>query len=206
MTERKQQPVEGEAEKENVKMVPTKRVPKKRVLTKKPRIQKKTPDAISPAHKETPSPVVPAVISAIEEVKATAHSGRQQYLEAVGRRKTAIARVRLWKGSTAPSLTINDRPWNKYFPSESLQIVASSPLKAVGQWEKLAITCMVSGGGTQGQAEAVRHGIARVLLKLNPVFRKALKKSGYLTRDPREVERKKFGLKGARRAPQWGKR
>lgn len=179
---------------EEIKKTPAKKkIPAKRVAIKKPRVRK---EAIA-----TP-PQEPTEI----EASVPSVAVRQQYLEAVGRRKTAIARARLWKGSAVPSFTINNRPWEKYFPSESLQIVASSPLKAVGQWEKLAITCKVVGGGTQGQAEAVRHSIARVLLKLNPVFRKALKKAGYLTRDPREVERKKFGLKKARRAPQWGKR
>ncbi len=129
----------------------------------------------------------------------------RSYIEAVGRRKTAVARVRLWRG-VKPSIVVNGKPWDTYFPTEVLQIAVSSPLKAVGQWDRHEITCLVKGGGTAGQAEAVRHGISRVMLELNPVFRKALKKSGYLTRDPRRRERKKPGLYGARRAPQFSKR
>jgi len=129
----------------------------------------------------------------------------RSYIEAVGRRKTAVARVRLWRGGK-PSIVVNGKPWDTYFPTEVLQIAVSSPLKAVGQWDRHEITCLVKGGGTAGQAEAVRHGISRLMLELNPVFRKALKKSGYLTRDPRRRERKKPGLYGARRAPQFSKR
>ena len=128
------------------------------------------------------------------------------YLESVGRRKTAVARVRLWKGSVKPTITVNEKPWDTYFSTEMLQMTMSSPLKTVGQWGKIELTCTVRGGGTIGQAEAVRHGITRVLLQLNPVFRKALKKAGFIMRDPREKERKKYGLRGARRAPQWQKR
>lgn len=130
----------------------------------------------------------------------------RSYLEAVGRRKSAAARVRLWRAGKVVGVVVNQRPLDRYFPSAELQGTVLSPLKAVGQMDRLELTVIVKGGGTMAQAQAVRHGISRVLLQLNPVFRRALKKLGYLTRDPREKERKKPGLKGARRAPQWQKR
>ncbi|MCX6789112.1 MAG: 30S ribosomal protein S9 [Candidatus Gribaldobacteria bacterium] len=130
--------------------------------------------------------------------------GPSRYIETVGRRKTSSARVRLYTQGTK-SITVNDQPYGEYFPKFLHKTIEDSldKLKCLG---KFGVSAVVSGGGLVGQAEAIRHGIARALVELNPYFKKRLKKSGYLTRDPRMRERKKFGLKRARRAPQWSKR
>lgn len=147
---------------------------------------------------------------AVEKVEAatstpkTKHPGRFYY-EAVGRRKEAVARVRLYSGGNG-TVTVADHPIAVRFGTSELQELIYSPLRAIGQDGALDVSAHVSGGGSRGQAEAIRLGIARALLKLNPVFRKALKKEGYLKRDPRVKERKKYGLKRARRAPQFSKR
>lgn len=133
-------------------------------------------------------------------VKAVAH----KYISAVGRRKTAIARVRMAVGKG--SVTINERPLAEYFGLESLRRKVVSPIKELKIEEKFDITVRATGGGINAQAEAIRHGIARVLIAMNPEYVKRLRVAGFLTRDPRMVERKKYGLKKARRAPQWQKR
>ena len=139
------------------------------------------------------------------EVVWPAHpSGRERYFEAVGRRKTAIARVRLFTRSGA--FTVNDKAYGDYFPTLDLQKIAEDALKKMKLWERFRISAKVSGGGIHAQAEAVRHGLARCLIIFNPDFRKRMKRAGFLKRDPRMKERKKFGLKKARRAPQWAKR
>jgi small subunit ribosomal protein S9 len=130
---------------------------------------------------------------------------KKLYIYAVGRRKTSSAQVKLYKKGEG-EITVNNKDLKEYFPTEQLQNIIYAPLKVVGQGEKLKIWSKVVGGGKIGQAEAVRHGISRALLEINPNFRKPLRKHGYLTRDPRMKERKKPGLKGARRAPQWSKR
>jgi len=131
---------------------------------------------------------------------------KAKYFEATGRRKTAIARVRLFTQSLPKEITVNDKPYKVYFPIPSLQKTIEAPLEEIKSQDKFRILVKVKGGGLAGQAEAVRHGIARTLVALNPVFRKRLRKAGFLTRDPRMRERKKFGLKRARKAPQWSKR
>lgn len=128
----------------------------------------------------------------------------ERYIEAVGRRKTAIARVRLF--TRAGEFAVNGKPYAAYLPSRTLQMIAEDALKKMKLWERFQISAKVSGGGLHAQAEAIRHGLARCLVKFNPDFRKRLKKAGFLTRDSRMKERKKFGLKKARRAPQWQKR
>ena len=120
-----------------------------------------------------------------------------KYYYGTGRRKTATARVRIFVGSG--KVTVNDK-------ETSLPDVALEPLKMVGKISSMDISAKVNGGGTTGQTEAIRHGLSRALVELNPDFRPTLKKAGFLTRDQREVERKKPGLKKARRAPQWSKR
>jgi len=131
--------------------------------------------------------------------------GMERYFEAVGRRKTAIARVRLFtKGEKL--FLVNKKPLEKYFPVFELQETAKAALEKMKCLDKFRITSMVKGGGLSSQAEAIRHGIARALVLFNPDFRKRLKRAGFLKRDPRMKERKKFGLKRARRAPQWQKR
>ena len=126
-----------------------------------------------------------------------------QYL-GTGRRKKSIARVRLLPGSG--SITINKRELNDYFGVETLKMIVRAPLTLTDTLSKYDIFVNVYGGGYTGQAGAIRHGIARALLVAEPALRPALKKAGYLTRDPRMKERKKYGLHAARRAPQFSKR
>lgn len=128
-----------------------------------------------------------------------------RYFEAVGHRKTATARVRLFTQGEKVFL-INERPLEVYFPLTELQSKAKDPLLKIKCQGKFKVSVLVRGGGFNAQSEAVRHGIAKALVVFNPDFRKKLKKAGFLTRDSRMRERKKFGLKRARRAPQWQKR
>src|SRR3989304_4214733 len=127
-----------------------------------------------------------------------------QYFEAVGRRKTSTARVRLSAGEG--KIVCNERAGSEYFPRTGDLNSVLSPLQAVGLNGKYDISILVNGGGVTGQVGASRMGVARALLKLNPALRKPLRKSGFLTRDPREKERKKPGLKRARKAPTYTKR
>lgn len=129
---------------------------------------------------------------------------RRTYLYAVGRRKTAVARVRFYQKGDG-SILVNKRPLEEYFTTAERRASAKSPLTATNA-PFGALSIKVHGGGSQSQAEAVRHGIARVLNLVHPDTRPVLKKAGYLTRDARVKERKKYGLKRARRAPQWQKR
>jgi len=123
---------------------------------------------------------------------------------ATGRRKTSTARVYLTKGKG--KITVNDKPLNVYFGREVAQMLVMQPLNLVELLEKLDIRAMVNGGGSFGQAGAIRHGISRALVEYDNELRPQLKKAGYLTRDPRKVERKKFGLKKARKSSQYSKR
>lgn len=125
------------------------------------------------------------------------------YIEAIGRRKTATARVRLTEAKSS-TMTVNGKPADEYFPLATLVTTALAPMQKLGA--TFSISAHVKGGGHKAQAEAVRHGIARAMIAIEPSQRKDLKGQGYLKRDPRAKERKKFGLKGARRAPQWSKR
>ncbi len=134
-----------------------------------------------------------------------AKKSKKQYIYAVGRRKSASAQVRLYKKGEG-EIIINDKKLEEYFPTKDLQGIIHSPMKVVGQGDKLKIWVKVVGGGKVGQAEAIRHGISRALLEINPNFKKPLRKQGFLTRDPRKKERKKPGLKRARKSPQWSKR
>jgi len=129
----------------------------------------------------------------------------ERYWEALGRRKTAVARVRLLtKGEK--EILVNAKPYQQYFSDVESSQIASAALRKMKSLERFRIISKIKGGGVKAQAEALRHGIARALVKFNPDFRRKLRKSGYLTRDSRMRERKKFGLKRARRAPQWKKR
>ncbi|WP_040198401.1 30S ribosomal protein S9 [Candidatus Soleaferrea massiliensis] len=121
-----------------------------------------------------------------------------------GRRKNSVARVRLYPGKG--SFTINKRDIDDYFGLETLKVIARQPLNLTDTLGSFDIEVNVSGGGVSGQAGAIRHGIARALLQADENYRPALKKAGFLTRDPRMKERKKYGLKAARRAPQFSKR
>lgn len=129
---------------------------------------------------------------------------KDRYFEAVGRRKTAIARVRLFTKSG--DFVVNENPYNQYFPMPALQHIVEDALKKMKLFGRFRVSVKIRGGGLHAQAEALRHGLARCLTKFNPDFRKRLKRAGFLIRDPRAKERKKFGLKKARRAPQWKKR
>ena len=121
-----------------------------------------------------------------------------------GRRKHSVARVRLYPGSG--NVTINGRSIDEYFGLETLKLIVRQPLELTETAAQFDVVCTVAGGGVTGQAGAIRHGVARALLQFNAELRPALKKAGYLTRDPRMKERKKYGLKAARRAPQFSKR
>ena len=121
-----------------------------------------------------------------------------------GRRKHSVARVRLYPGSG--NVTINGRGIDDYFGLETLKLIVRQPLELTETGAQFDVVCTVAGGGVTGQAGAIRHGVARALLQFNAELRPALKKAGYLTRDPRMKERKKYGLKAARRAPQFSKR
>ena len=121
-----------------------------------------------------------------------------------GRRKSSIARVRLVEGSG--KITINGKDINEFFGLETLKVIVKQPLTVTNTLDKYDVICTVEGGGFTGQAGAIRHGIARALNAANIEFRPALKTNGFLTRDPRMKERKKYGLKKARKAPQFSKR
>ena len=128
-----------------------------------------------------------------------------KYYEATGRRKTAVARVRLFTRGEKQFL-VNNKPYQEYFTMAQDQQTVTASMRKMKALDKFKVTVIVSGGGRSAQAEAVRHGTARVLVDFNNNFKKRLRKVGYLTRDPRMRERKKFGLKRARKAPQWAKR
>ncbi len=131
--------------------------------------------------------------------------GKDKFFEAVGRRKTSVARVRLYV-SGKKEVIINDKDYKEYFTIDELRETCIAPLKKMKYMDKFRVVVKVSGGGINSQAEAVRLGVSRALILFNEEFKKRLRKAGFLTRDPRQRERKKFGLKRARRAPQWKKR
>ena len=126
------------------------------------------------------------------------------YFYGTGRRKSSVARVRVYNGTG--KIVINDREIDDYFGLETLKLIVRQPLTLTNTTDKFDIICRVAGGGVTGQAGAIRHGISRALLQYDAELRATLKKAGLLTRDPRMKERKKYGLKGARRAPQFSKR
>ncbi len=121
-----------------------------------------------------------------------------------GKRKNAVARTRIFQGTG--TILINERPYEEYFPRKTLQMIVQQALKLTKTIDKLDIKVTVAGGGVAGQAQAVRHGISRALLSLDPELRGTLKKAGFLTRDARKKERKKYGQKGARARFQYSKR
>ena len=133
------------------------------------------------------------------------YTSKKPYMYGTGRRKSSVARVHMFEGGNG-TITINGRDIDEYFGLETLKMVVRQPLEATGTVGKVDISATVSGGGVSGQAGALRHGIARALLSVDPAYRTILKQAGFLTRDPRMKERKKYGLKAARRAPQFSKR
>ncbi len=132
------------------------------------------------------------------------YESKSKYYYGTGRRKHSVARVRMYPGTG--NVTINGRSIDEYFGLETLKLIVRQPLELTETTEKFDIVCTVAGGGVTGQAGAIRHGISRALLVFNQELRPTLKKAGFLTRDPRMKERKKYGLKAARRAPQFSKR
>ncbi len=182
----------------------TKKEPKKKSTAKAKQEPKSKPEvevkAEVPVVKEEPTVEGEVVF------EGDAKDGRKgdRYFEAVGRRKTSIARVRLY--TKAGEFLVNEKQYGTYFPTLELQHIAEDALQKMKLFGRFRVSAKISGGGPHGQAEALRHGLARCLIKFNPDFRKRLKRAGFLKRDPRMKERKKFGLKKARRAPQWAKR
>lgn len=174
-----------------IKKTISRRVPKKKAEdapTKEPHVKaRKVEDATLPIA------LLPTVAPA------------REYLYGLGRRKEAIAKVRVYRKGSG-KITINERDYTHYFPRFELQETLRGPLVTVGQLDAVDVVATVYGGGERGQADAVQLGIARALLKQNETFRVGLKRQGFLRRDPRVKERKKYGLKKARRAPQWAKR
>lgn len=128
------------------------------------------------------------------------------YFEGVGRRKTAVARVRIEETKSPGSISVNNKTLKEYFNLERLIETVRAPLSKLKLDGQFKVSIKVEGGGIKAQAEAARHGLARAIAKWNEDFKKKLRRLGFLTRDPRMVERKKYGLKKARRAPQWAKR
>ena len=134
------------------------------------------------------------------------YKSKKPYLYGTGRRKSSVARVHLFPNGTG-AITINGRDIDDYFGLETLKLIVRQPLELTNVADKFDVVCRVAGGGVTGQAGAIRHGIARALLQYDSEnLRSTLKKAGFLTRDPRMKERKKYGLKAARRAPQFSKR
>ena len=133
------------------------------------------------------------------------YESKKKYFYGTGRRKSSVARVRVYENGTG-AITINGRDIDNYFGLETLKLIVRQPLVTTETLGKVDVVVTVAGGGVSGQAGAIRHGVSRALLGLNAEFRPALKAAGFLTRDPRMKERKKYGLKAARRAPQFSKR
>ena len=128
----------------------------------------------------------------------------QEVFNGTGRRKSSIARVRIMSGKG--NITVNGKSLDEYFGEETLKVIVRQPLTVTNTLSKFDVICKVQGGGFTGQAGAIRHGIARALNEANSEYRPELKSNGFLTRDPRMKERKKYGLKKARKAPQFSKR
>lgn len=137
--------------------------------------------------------------------KKVQESSDERYIETVGRRKTSVARVRITP-SSKNSMLVNEKEMEVYFPIKDMQTIVKQPFMEAKIAEKFKVTAHINGGGMHSQSEALRHGIARALVEYQADLRKTLKKAGYLKRDPRAKERRKFGLKKARKAPQWSKR
>ena len=133
------------------------------------------------------------------------YKSKKPYFYGTGRRKSSVARVHIYPNCSG-TITVNNRTLDNYFGLDTLKLIVRQPLVATEMTDKVDIVATVTGGGFTGQAGAIRHGIARALLLVNEEYRPILKKAGFLTRDPRMKERKKYGLKAARRAPQFSKR
>ena len=134
--------------------------------------------------------------------------GKGRYVEGLGRRKRAVARVRIWdqEGSQEFNIVVNNKNYLDYFRNIELLKIVEAPLKKIKAQKVYRVTCQVKGGGIRGQAEAIRLGLSRALVMLNEEWKPIFKQAGFLTRDPREVERKKYGKRKARKEEQWQKR
>lgn len=174
------------------KKTPAKKTPAKKIVAKKTVAKKVV--AKTETHREAPKAVKPAHIKPA--------SGK--YIFATGRRKTAVANVRLFGGSG--DMVVNNKSFETYFKDKTQQETALRPLAITGLVGEYHFTANINGGGRTSQVEALRHGVAQALATLSEDMQKVLKKNGFLTRDDRKKERKKPGLRGARRAPQWAKR
>ncbi len=180
-------------------------VPAHKPTAKKPVVKKPAvPHPAKPVAHKKPVPMEPAVVAetVVAEKPVKIPHGKNFY--AVGRRKTSTAQVLTSQGNG--TIMINVLPFEKYFQTADLQYIAMQPLTSLGLDKTMNVKAKVQGGGIHSQAEAFRHGVARSLIAMNPESRRTLKKLGYLKRDPRVKERKKPGLKRARRAPQFSKR
>lgn len=169
--------------------------------TKKVALKEKKEESKEEEKKEEGKAVSVEVATDDQEIKNTK---LEKYYQAVGRRKTATARVRLY--TKGIGYAVNGQDYKEFFALIGLQRIVEAPLRKMKSLERFRVEAKVNGGGAHSQAEAVRHGIARALVVFNLDFRKRLKRAGYIKRDPRQKERKKFGLKKARKAPRWSKR
>ena len=169
-----------------------KEVKKVKAVKKVVKVKKPTVKKVAPITTESPAPAP--------------KTATERYVYAVGRRKTAVAQVRLYPATEADVVIVNKKSIREYFGTLALETVALSPMKTTGLEASFTVSVVVRGGGLHGQADAIKLGVARCLIKHDPLLRSILKAQGMLTRDARAVERKKPGLKKARRAPQWAKR
>jgi small subunit ribosomal protein S9 len=199
-------------------------MPTKTTTTKKtkPKMTKEKTAEVSVAKKakkieepkKAPKAEVVEVAEISAETDAKANGGVEKYYESVGRRKEATARVRVYTkkstdentGEEKALITVNDKPYFEYFRTVRLQNIVEAPLRKLKSLTRFKATVKVLGGGIAGQADAIKFGLSRALILFDPNFAKKLKKAGFLTRDAREKERRKYGLKKARKAPQWAKR
>jgi len=190
---------------EKSSLIKPKKEKEKTVRTRKPKIKEpvKAVETNPPVGGEPVGELPIEKLSINKEEKESQKPGR--FFEGIGKRKTAKARVRLFTQGEKEIL-INEKPLKSYFSTLELQQIAESALMKMKCLDKFRVLVTIHGGGIHAQAEAVRHGTARALVKFNSDFRKRLRRVGYMTRDSRQRERKKFGLKRARRAPQWSKR
>ncbi len=198
MTEKREKTKTTKTLKEKKPKAPKKTAPKKEKKEAK-YVTEKTPAVIKAPATE------PKILAEFPETEEADNGKKFSYYYAIGRRKNAVAQIRLYKKGDG-EIKVNGKDMKDYFPREEWQGNILAPLKAMGQMNKLNVIATVKGGGVNAQSEAIRLGVSRALLQLNPIFRRGLKKYGYLPRDARKKERKKPGLKRARRAPQWQKR
>lgn len=180
---------------------------------------KKVTDEVKPEIQDTEKVIVSAPLADVEDVVVSEtqqeeDKKNEKYYESVGRRKSSIARVRLFTRKSTDAVTdenkaivfVNNVPYIDYFKTPNLQSIVESPLKKIKSLNRFKATVMVDGGGINGQADAIKFGLSRALIMFDPNFAKKLRRAGYLTRDARVKERRKYGLKKARKAPQWSKR